>query len=319
MNEIYPSVLIVSTKFDFGTDHVAYQLKEKGASYWRLNRDELPEYTVYFDPSCSKLCLIGESIKVIITPETLNSIYYRAPTFLREIQQNADSDQQLEKSQWAAFIRALSVYQNIRWLNNPVSTYYAEMKPVQLTLAHKIGFKIPVTLIGNVGDQEVIKSIPGEQIVLKTVDTGYVTGAEKDGFIYTNFIDKSSLNTENTKSIPFILQEALVPKIDIRVTVVGETLFSVAIKSSEPIDGDWRLRKNDLDYEIIELPTQVKRKCNDLMKLLGLNFGGIDLVLHNGEYYFIEINPTGEWDWLQHHTGCAIDMALAEELCRTTV
>lgn len=317
MSKIYPSVLIISNKFDFGTDHVSFQLKKIGISYWRLNRDELSSYSIYFDPSCCKLVLANEDVTIVVAPDTLKSIYYRAPTFLRETLQNIDGEEQLEKSQWAAFIRALSIFQNIRWLNNPVSTYYAEMKPVQLTTAYRIGFKIPSTLIGNMWEHDIINLIPGETVVLKTVDTGYITGPEKDGFIYTNFIEKKSLSKENTRSIPFILQEALLPKTDIRVTVVGDKQFPVAIKSAQPINEDWRLKKYDLYYEVIELPKEIMLKCDQLLKRLDLRFGGIDLILHENEYYFIEVNPTGEWDWLQHHTGCEIDVAIAHELCQS--
>jgi glutathione synthase/RimK-type ligase-like ATP-grasp enzyme len=35
-----------------------------------------------------------------------------------------------------------------------------------------------------------------------------------------------------------------------------------------------------------------------LLEALGLNFGAIDLVESKGSYFFIEINPTGEWGWL---------------------
>ena len=34
------------------------------------------------------------------------------------------------------------------------------------------------------------------------------------------------------------------------------------------------------------------------MKSLRLNFGAIDLIKQDNKYFFIEINPTGEWGWL---------------------
>ncbi len=36
------------------------------------------------------------------------------------------------------------------------------------------------------------------------------------------------------------------------------------------------------------------------MKALGLNFGAIDMILTPaGEYVFLEINPNGQWAWIQ--------------------
>jgi hypothetical protein len=284
------------------------------ASYWRLNRDELPDYIIHFNPSKSELLLTKENLIIIFNPNSLHSIYYRAPTFIRENFQNSSFEDQLEKSQWAAFIRSLSVFRKAKWLNNPVNTYFAEIKPVQLTIANELGFKIPSTLIGNMSDTNLLASIPGKNLAIKTVDTGYVTGEKQDGFIYTNFIEKTSLNRENTNTIPFILQQALVPKIDVRVTVIGDILFAISIKSDKPIDEDWRLKKDSLKYDLIDLPKEVSNNCIRLLNELKLNFAGIDLVIYNDEYYFIEINPTGEWDWLMHHTGCKIDFAIANEL-----
>lgn len=316
MDVIRPQILIISNKFDFGTDHVTYRLKEMEASYWRLNRDQLPSYQVSYNPKKVELTLNQDQVTVILSSETLKSIYYRAPTFLRETFQNADFSEQLESSQWAAFVRALAVFRKVKWMNNPVSTYFAEMKPVQLSIANELGFKIPETLIGNISDSRLVAGIPGDEVVIKTVDTGYVTGESQDGFIYTNFVNKNLLNRENTHSIPFILQEALVPKIDIRVTAINNKLFPISICSEKPIDGDWRLKKNNLLYELVHLPDDISEKCTRLLVELQLNFGGIDLVYHNGDYYFIEINPTGEWDWLMHHTSCPIDKEIAEELLR---
>lgn len=34
------------------------------------------------------------------------------------------------------------------------------------------------------------------------------------------------------------------------------------------------------------------------MRCLNLNFGAIDLIQRNEEFFFIEINPTGEWGWI---------------------
>lgn len=48
---------------------------------------------------------------------------------------------------------------------------------------------------------------------------------------------------------------------------------------------------------------------------LNLNFGGIDLVYSNGRYYFIEVNPTGEWGWLEVKTDMKISSAIKAALC----
>jgi len=45
----------------------------------------------------------------------------------------------------------------------------------------------------------------------------------------------------------------------------------------------------------------------------GLNFGAIDLIVDpDGEFFFLELNPNGQWAWIQQATGRRI----REELCR---
>ena len=50
------------------------------------------------------------------------------------------------------------------------------------------------------------------------------------------------------------------------------------------------------------------------MDKLKLVFGGIDLIISNNKYYFIEVNPTGEWGWLSSGCNIPIEKAIVEEL-----
>ena len=63
------------------------------------------------------------------------------------------------------------------------------------------------------------------------------------------------------------------------------------------------------------MPETEKQKILSMMSALNLNFGGIDLALVDGKYYFIEVNPTGEWGWLENSTGCEISKSIADALC----
>ena len=50
------------------------------------------------------------------------------------------------------------------------------------------------------------------------------------------------------------------------------------------------------------------------MKQLNLTFGGIDLALVGNKFYFIEVNPTGEWGWLTSCVKLPIDKAIVNTL-----
>jgi glutathione synthase/RimK-type ligase-like ATP-grasp enzyme len=85
-----------------------------------------------------------------------------------------------------------------------------------------------------------------------------------------------------------------------RLTIIGQTLYCVEITDQgHGIEGDWRLLgKCRLRYEDHLLPEEEKQRCVDLVKALGLKFGAIDMARTPAGSYFIEINPTGEWGWL---------------------
>jgi len=138
---------------------------------------------------------------------------------------------------------------------------------------------------------------------------------DKEAFIYTNTVDSDELLREELSCAPFILQEALIPKIDVRVTVIGKIVFAVDIKKKNVgINKDWRLEKDNVQYSKISLPKDVKKKCIELLERLDLKFGAIDLAIYEGEYYFLEINPTGEWAWLMEQTKMGIDEEIAKLL-----
>ncbi|MBM1107065.1 hypothetical protein JQC67_13010 [Aurantibacter crassamenti] len=308
---LFPKVLIISNRYDFSSDFISVELNKQKIPYLRINRDELKDYTIEFNPIIPIIKGSFKDIEFTISYENLKSVYYRAPTFLRDIfQDNISDEEQLIRSQWTAFVRSICVFENINWLNNPVDIYKAEIKPYQLFIANKIGFKVPQTLISN-----LTKKLDTKYIAVKSIDTAIINLDEKEGFVYTELYETKKLQ-ENKFLSPFFTQQGLVPKTDIRVTVIEDKVIAVKIfkKDNENIDIDWRRYKNELSYEIIELPKKIKQLCSQFLKEFNLKFGGIDLIYHNNDYYFIEINPTGEWSWLQQNTGFKIDELIVNSL-----
>lgn len=310
-NILYPNVLIISNRYDFSSDFIAVELENQKIPYFRINRDELKDYVIEFNPLIPSIKGSFKNVNFCISKDKLKSIYFRAPTFLRDIfQDNINEEEQLIRSQWTAFVRSLSVFEDIVWLNNPIDIYKAEIKPHQLFIANKIGFNVPSTIISN-----KTLNIDYDYIAIKSIDTAIINLGKEEGFVYTELYKRKEIKEEKYSS-PFFIQHGLVPKTDIRVTVVENEVIAVKIskKGNEKIDIDWRRLKEELNYEIIELPEQIKHLCIQFLKEFNLKFGGIDLIYHNNEYYFIEINPIGEWSWLQQNTGVRFDKVIVNSL-----
>lgn len=290
-------VLIVSSIYDFSTDLVVQELEKRGANYFRLNKEEFSNCRLTIDIEYKTLEIIAGGISYKITSAT-KSIYFRQPIFLRNTPGNPLTiDEQLARSQWMGFLRSLTIFEQANWLNWPEATYLAETKAYQLTVANDIGFKIPKTLIGN--DANQFHNFEN-QIIIKSLDTVLLREANDCLFTYSTIKNSTELNDENVAAVPLTVQDYITPKVDIRVTIIGNKLVAVKITSAgSGIEKDWRTVERDrVEYTDIKLPKEIERYCFELLRRLNLNFGAIDLLVSNEEFIFIEINPTGEWGWL---------------------
>lgn len=316
MKRICPEILIISNTQDYSTDHVCYNLNQEGVPYLRLDRDLLSLINICLIPEEQRILGECESFSFEVTSELLKSVYYRAPVYLRDnYQPHLDPDIQLSRNQWTSFIKSLIMFEDITWVNNPHATYKAEIKPYQLYLAKQIGFDIPKTIVTN-SHKYVDKIFNGrKEIVAKTLDSAILRINNKQAFIYTNIVPHQEVMNNDISTAPIILQEPLIPKTDVRVTVVGKHIYAVDItENGKGIDLDWRLKRKNIRFKKIFLPAEIEWKCFELVNAMNLSFGAIDLVIYRDKYYFLEINPTGEWGWLLSCADLSIDNVITEIL-----
>ena len=308
-----PRVLILSGLYDFSTDLVVLELARRGVPYLRVNREHLSEHLFALDPIAEELRVTGPSGQSIVGPD-LASVWFRQPVFLRNTPSTPLSPyDQLERSQWTAFMRALCVFQNAHWVNHPAATYIAESKPYQLSVASRCGFQVPKTFATN--DVSIVHTEFPDHLVVKSLDTVLLRDGDDCLFTYTTVANGSTLSAAEVKPVPMLVQMYLRNKSDLRVTVIGSTIFAVRILSNgEGIVGDWRtLPKERLQYVDMELDEETKKSCFALTSALNLSFAAIDLLETPRGIFFVEINPTGEWGWLSKKDR-RIDVTIASAL-----
>lgn len=289
-------ILIVSNSRDFATDYVVARLLARQLPYLRIDLDLLADERVSLDPASASFTLERDGKSLTLDFGTIQSIYYRAPTHLRESSGGRyGADVLLARHQWTAFARSLMVFESPLWVNNPWQTFRAENKPFQLRTAAQLGFLVPETRICNaVPTPSDIVWRNGREVVVKALDPFLLrVSDDEDAFFYTRTVSAEEAESYSVSEMPVIFQERIEPKIDLRVTVVGEHVFPVAISlDGREIEGDWRLKKQSVSYCNHDLPETVRMACVRMVSELGLVFGAIDLALRNGAYYFLEINPT---------------------------
>jgi glutathione synthase/RimK-type ligase-like ATP-grasp enzyme len=65
----------------------------------------------------------------------------------------------------------------------------------------------------------------------------------------------------------------------------------------------------------VELPKAIQRKLLCFMKRAGLQYGAIDLIeTPGGDFVFLEVNPSGQWEWIVVLAGLPIPQAVADML-----
>lgn len=218
--------------------------------------------------------------------------------------------------QWRAFYAALANVPGPRWVSDPKRIRAAEDKARQLCAARAAGLAVPDTLWTNdIDEAEAFVGRRGTAIV-KSVASAWWEEEHKGHFVFSSLITADDLPApQRLASVPICLQQPVVPKQDIRVTVVDKTvLAAIRGEHGEPnLPVDWRLAPEQ-PWSPYQLPPDVADACRALVSDLGLLFSGIDFARDDaGEHWFLELNPNGEWGWLQR-AGLPIAAALAQTL-----
>jgi len=312
-------ILIISNKWDVTVDFVIRELGVCGHSYLRINTEDLisgqatvtlPDFHVFVSKQ-SKVYDLSENVHVIWNRRP-GKPFDDIPTDRRPSQ----AMQRFINDQWYSWLECLQLVPGITWINHPHSNDAMESKIRQLFFAKQIGFTIPDTLVSN--SAEAIKEKAkehGGKIVAKALYSPLIEEPDQDYFIFTNEIKAVDLGgDEEFRISPAVFQESMTPKKDYRVTVIGDTVLPVKIESESdvPIKLDWRTQKNGLRFLQCKLPDDVEDLCRTYVREAGLLFGAIDLLEYKGNFIFLEINPNGEWGWLQKPYGVPIAKTLRD-------
>lgn len=222
--------------------------------------------------------------------------------------------------EWRSALDSLETFTSqALWVNPRAADLRARNKPVQLAVAQDLGFVIPQTLVSN--DAEEIASFleaRGKEYIYKVL-TWYIE--PPDRMIFTSIVDAEQVKSdpEAVSITTGMFQERMPKAFEIRATVIGNKVFAVRIDSQahEETKLDWRRSQHLLSYSPYELPDDIIDLLVAMNHRLGLFYGAYDLIVTPSEQYvFLEVNPLGQWLWLENATGIQISQTLAEFLLR---
>lgn len=243
--------------------------------------------------------------------EDTTSVWYWKPMLPKSLRiiQPAESQTFIYRQFLAMWRSIVSLLAESNWINDYYKSLEAEHKPYQIQAASQVGFIIPDTLITSNPQRamEFWKHCNKEMII-----KALILSPSENKVIFTNKVnDEIIQKIERLKSSPVILQKLVPHKYELRITVVGDKIFSAKVEGKSQLD--WR--RDKIKLESCELPLHIEKQCFGLVKKLGLQYGCIDmLVTPDNEYVFLEINPNGQWGFVEKLTGMEIGKAIAHLL-----
>jgi glutathione synthase/RimK-type ligase-like ATP-grasp enzyme len=202
------------------------------------------------------------------------------------------------------------------WMNPREADAAAHHKPYQWSVAHALGLRLPRTLVTT--DPDVAREFIAAMHPAKVVFKAFLASIRE--WRETRLVAQEDLDRlELVRYAPVIFQE-YVPGVDLRITMVGEEIHAAEIDvRNTSYEVDMRMVVGEGRMRAVTLPGELQRKLRQLQRRLGLVYGAIDMRrTEQGEYLFLEVNPAGQWLFVEERCGLPISQALAGYLCRVS-
>ncbi len=223
----------------------------------------------------------------------------------------------------AALSDLLPLLGSAYWINPPVAERRAESKLLQLTMAARVGLDVPATLLSNVPSavNRFAEDFESE-LVTKLLEPLSYSMSGGGPTVYTSALEPSDLAAlDDVRWSPQLFQPRLAKAQELRAVFVEQEVFAGSIDTSRTARGtvDWRASEPEanVQWRSTTLPPRVAARTQDLLRVLGLRFAAVDFVVEpSGRYVFLELNPGGEWGWLERDLDLPISGAIADCLAR---
>lgn len=314
-------ILILADQFDRHADLVQGHLKDAGSSLVRLDLDARSlQRTRITARSPRDWYLVIETDGIEVKSSDVSAVWLRRPFVELSLEEQAeeDVDTRIWRGEWnKSLLGFYLALKHIPWLNPIREAYRAENKYLQMLIANEVGFRLPATITSNDRTKLIDFAHEHEFVMLKLMNQDfYRTGPHEYKGFFANKITADRLEEfGSTEENPIVLQEYVEKDYEVRYTVVGSEHHVCRIDSQKSAIArdDWR--RYDIantPHMSMEPPPDVRRKVTEFMMRLKIHYGAIDFIVSpSGQYYFLEINPMGQWLWIEDLTGLQISKSIA--------
>lgn len=299
-------ILIVSSEDDVSTNHVIDWLEFYNAKYIRITTNTKIKVTRLNITNME----INGSIEInekSIELSSIQSIWYRR-SGLRLLFESLHSNicEQLDRDVNNQIYTEFNVMREFLWSFFEKKSINLEKdndtnKLIALNYCKLIGLKIPDTLITSKKDELIKFKRKNKEIITKNYSPGLFIGNDNGYFTSsTQIVTDGMIAKLSTEFIPMLFQKNIQKSFEIRAFYLKGAFYSSAIFSQN----DEKTKIDFRNYNFskpnrtppFKLNRNIEYKLRKLMSLLNLSSGSIDLLVDTkGDYYFLEVNPVGQF------------------------
>lgn len=259
-----------------------------------------------------------------ISFSTITAYWYRRSDWMFPEYYNEDAHPAI-KTDINREIRAIKEILHRRLLNIPnlSSLINADLNRIQvLDLARSLDFKTPDYIIST--EKKSTKKFKNKylSIINKPLWNGLTLRHENSIYInYTTLVDDDQIRQLDDSFFPSLFMEYVDKIYECRAFIIDQEVYTMAIFSQEDSQTNIDHRKYNIDYPNrvtpYSLPSEIEKKILDLMNMLELKTGSIDLLRNRiGEYIFLEVNPIGQFLHTSIECNYNLDKIVAEYLIK---
>jgi hypothetical protein len=297
-------LLILTSDKDLTTDFLIVELINRGLPYFRLNAEELTkaDYTLVLSENTVRreVCVGAKRVDL----SEVDSVWYRRAVHPGYTAGLSRSESVFVAGELRHLALGLVMNPDVTWVNPIDKVSVAELKLYQLQVAQQLGFRVPRTVVSR--DAKTLRTFAAGNesgTICKPIFHGMFAGESSNYSVYTRRVTPESIDADSVKICPVFLQEEIVRESDLRATFIGRHCFVADIKG-DPSLVDWRDPDLAVSYTVGSLSQEVEAMCRAMLAKLGLIYGAFDFLrTPAGDLVFLEVNPTGEWAWLEDRLG----------------
>lgn len=210
---------------------------------------------------------------------------------------------------------------------NAINSHSDNHKYKLITLKEclNLDINIPKTLVTNCIKDVVAFSKKINKIISKPIENAtFNFDIEKFNIAFSpgiKILENENFENSPKSFSPTLFQEYIEKKFEIRSFYLNGVFKSMAIFSQQ--NEKTKLDFRNYDYEKpnrnvpFNLPKELEEKLHQLMLKLDINCGSFDIIYTpSGKYYFLEVNPIGQFQWLSHNCNYFIERLIAKELLK---